>query len=210
MAYFPMFVDIAGKECLVVGGGKVAYRKIKTLLDFEALVHVVAIEPCTEVKDLALVNSSLFIENRAFDPKDINNKMLVIAATNDSECNQSISKACKKNKILVNVVDSKKDSTFIVPSYLKEKNVVAAFSSGGNSPALVQYLKEKNAELVTPLIGDINKCLGDSRQQIIDCYDDESEKREAFKRILEFAIDNNRVPTKEEMSKLVIESQNNK
>ena len=77
--------------------------------------------------------------------------------------NHELSTYCKDHKILVNVVDQKEDCSFIFPSYLKEKDIIAAFSSSGKSPLITQYLKEKEKEVLTPFLGEINDYLGSLR-----------------------------------------------
>ena len=161
MAYFPMFVDLTNQNCLVVGGGNVALRKIKLLLDFDARVEVVTLSSCEELVELARTNHSVRLMHRAFLDSDVNDKNLVIASTNDSICNHKISTLCQQQRIPVNVVDTKEECSFIVPSYVKEKDVVAAFSSAGKCPVLTQYLKKKEYEYLKPLIGDINEYTGE-------------------------------------------------
>ena len=174
MAYFPMFVDMTDRPCLIVGGGNVAYRKVKVMLDFGAKVMVVAEDICEELRnliadDIANENKSvsdtankekgqtdldaegrITVVKRKFDQKDCNGMQIVIAATDDNALNHEIAEYCKSKGIMVNAVDQKADCSFIFSSYIKEKNLVAAFSSGGNSPVLTQYLKGKEQEILTP------------------------------------------------------------
>ena len=95
---------------------------------------------------------------------------------------------------MVNAVDQKADCSFIFPSYIKEKNLVAAFSSGGNSPVLTQYLKGKEQEILTPFLGELNEYMGQIREKVIAQYDTEAERKRVFKEILCVAIDNGRIP----------------
>ena len=203
MAYFPMFVDLTNQKCLVVGGGNIAFRKIKLLLDFDARVEVVAVSSCEELKELAKNNSNIHLIHRKFCDSDVNDKKLVIAATSDVVCNHKISKLCQKQRIPVNVVDAKEECSFIVPSYVKEKDVVAAFSSAGKSPVLTQYLKEKEYEYLTPLIGDINEFMGEYREKVKSCYGTEDERKLMFRKILEYALEKNRGPTWENIQEMM-------
>ena len=167
MAYFPMFVDMTERECLIVGGGNVAYRKVSVMLDFGAKVTVVAEDICDELRKLTIDDIAsedktgsytaniennktdsdaadrITIIKRKFNQKDCDGMEMVIVATDDNALNHEIAEYCKANGIMVNAVDQKADCSFIFPSYIKEKNLVAAFSSGGNSPVLTQYLKGK-------------------------------------------------------------------
>ena len=209
MAYFPMFVDMTERECLIVGGGNVAYRKVIVMLDFGAKVTVVAENICDELRKLKLddiasedntgsytankENRITFIKRR-FERKDCDGMEMVIAATDDNALNHEIAEYCKAKDIMVNAVDKKADCSFIFPSYIKEKNLVAAFSSGGNSPVLTQYLKGKEQEILTPFLGELNEYMGQIREKVIAQYDTEAERKRVFKEILCAAIDNGRIP----------------
>lgn len=199
MAYFPMFVDMTERECLIVGGGNVAYRKVMVMLDFGAKVTVVAEDICDELRKLTIddtankENRITFIK-RKFEQKDCDGMEMVIAATDDNALNHEIAEYCKAKGIMVNAVDQKADCSFIFPSYIKEKNLVAAFSSGGNSPVLTQYLKGKEKEILTPFLGELNEYMGQIREKVIAEYDTEAERKHVFKEILCAAIDNGRIP----------------
>lgn len=209
MAYFPMFVDMTERECLIVGGGNVAYRKVIVMLDFGAKVTVVAENICDELRKLTIddiasedktgsytankENRITFIKRR-FERKDCDGMEMVIAATDDNALNHEIAEYCKAKDIMVNAVDQKADCSFIFPSYIKEKNLVAAFSSGGNSPVLTQYLKGKEQEILTPFLGELNEYMGQIREKVIAQYDTEAERKRVFKEILCAAIDNGRIP----------------
>ena len=209
MAYFPMFVDMTERECLIVGGGNVAYRKVIVMLDFGAKVTVVAEDICDELRKLTIddiasedktgsytankENRITFIKRR-FERKDCDGMEMVIAATDDSALNHEIAEYCKAKDIMVNAVDQKADCSFIFPSYIKEKNLVAAFSSGGNSPVLTQYLKGKEQEILTPFLGELNEYMGQIREKVIAQYDTQAERKRVFKEILCAAIDNGRIP----------------
>ena len=118
MAYFPMFVELDGKHCLIIGGGKVAYRKVEVLADFGAELLVIAPEICEEIKNFAAGN--IAYEERVYMPQDIGNCFLVVAATDDEERNHEIAQICRQKKILVNAVEQIGDCDFIFPSYVKE------------------------------------------------------------------------------------------
>lgn len=206
MAYFPMFVDMTERECLIVGGGNVAYRKVMVMLDFGAKVTVVAEDICEELRKLIAgdrANNGWFssdaadritIIKRKFEQKDCDGMEMVIAATDDNALNHEIAEYCKAKGIMVNAVDQKADCSFIFPSYIKEKNLVAAFSSSGNSPVLTQYLKGKEQEILTPFLGELNEYMGQIREKVIAQYDTQAGRKRVFKEILCAAIDNGRIP----------------
>lgn len=162
MSYFPMFVELGGVSCLVVGGGRVALHKVQVLKEFGARVTVVAERILPELK----AQENVDCRERRFVPEDVKGRKLVVAATDDKALNRRISRLCKEAQIPVNAVDQIEDCSFIFPSYLKEKEVIAAFSSGGQSPAVTQYLKEQTRPVLTKLLGELAMQLGGLREQV--------------------------------------------
>ena len=175
MAYFPMFVNLKDQPCLVVGGGMVAYRKVKVLLDFEARVVVVGENICDKIYEIVKKSNQLELQKKCFEDADCDNMFMVIAATDDKELNHHI-------------------AGFIFSSYIKEKNLIAAFSSGGNSPVLAQYLKSQEKEILTPFLGELNEYMGKIRKRVIEKYDTEEKRKEIFKEIVNTAIENGELP----------------
>lgn len=194
MAYFPMFVNLKDQPCLVVGGGMVAYRKVKVLLDFEARVVVVGENICDKIYEIAKKSNQLELQKKCFEDADCDNMFMVIAATDDKELNHHIAEICNSKGIMVNAVDQKEDCSFIFSSYIKEKNLIAAFSSGGNSPILTQYLKSQEKEILTPFLGELNEYMGKIRKRVIENYDTEEKRKEIFKEIVNTAIENGELP----------------
>ena len=194
MAYFPMFVNLKNQPCLVVGGGMVAYRKVKVLLDFEARVVVVGENICDKIYEIAKKSNQLELQKKCFEDADCDNMFMVIAATDDNLLNHHIAEICNSKGIMVNAVDQKEDCSFIFSSYIKEKNLIAAFSSSGNSPVLAQYLKSQEKEILTPFLGELNEYMGKIRKRVIEKYGTEDKRKEIFKEIVNTAIENGELP----------------
>ena len=194
MAYFPMFVNLKNQPCLVVGGGMVSYRKVKVLLDFEARVVVFGENICDKINEILKKSNQLELQKKCFEDADCDNMFMVIAATDDKELNHHIAGICNSKGIMVNAVDQKEDCSFIFSSYIKEKNLIAAFSSGGNSPVLAQYLKSQEKEILTPFLGELNEYMGKIRKRVIEKYDAEEKRKEIFKEIVNTAIENGELP----------------
>lgn len=186
MAYFPMFLDINNKWCLVVGGGEVALRKAKVLLDFGAYVSVVAWDVDKEIRKLPVS-----VCERHFVTEDMDGVALVVAATDDPKFNHKIAEQARIREIPVNAVDQPKDCTFIFPSYVKKQNVVGAFSSSGNSPVLAQYLKEETKKVLTDELGMINEYMGSIRSTVKGVLATESERKKAYRAVLEELLKRN-------------------
>lgn len=194
MAYFPMFVDLDRQPCLVAGGGNVAARKVQVLRDFGAKVTVIAPDCSEKIMDMASNDKMIEIIKRPFMESDCRGYLLVVAATDDKALNHDISEYCKNLGIMVNAVDQKDDCSFIFSSYIKEKNLVAAFSSGGNSPALTQYLKSEEKDILTPFLGELNEFMGSIREKVLKEYDTEAERKKAFEAIINSAVKEKKLP----------------
>ena len=184
MAYFPMFVQLKNKKCLVIGGGRIALRKIEVLKDFEADVTVIAPEMIPQIRQIDKIRRIF----RTFMEEDFKEAELVVAATNDPKVNSEISKICMQRKIPVNAVDQKEDCSFIFPSYVKEGEVVAAFSSGGQSPMITQYLKEKIKPNLTEELGQLAQILGSLRKLAKSCIATEQERKAFYKELLQIGL----------------------
>ncbi|HEX7364987.1 MAG TPA: bifunctional precorrin-2 dehydrogenase/sirohydrochlorin ferrochelatase [Dehalococcoidia bacterium] len=147
--YYPILLNIQGKKCLVIGGGEVALRKAKTILEHGA--NVVSVSPtfCAEMEALAKQNAIRTI-CRDYQSGDLDDVYMVIAATDDAKVNEKAAVEARKKKILVNVVDKPDISDFIVPSYFRRGDIIVAVSTSGKSPALARKIKsELAAELKT-------------------------------------------------------------
>lgn len=182
MAYFPMFIEIENKNCLVVGGGAVALRKVQVLLDFGAKVFVVAPEFLPEL--CALENQGVRLYPRPFCEEDLTGCMLVVAATDDAALNHRVAECARQLHIPVNAVDQIEDCSFIFPSYVREKNLVGAFSSGGNSPVMTQYLKKEMAKVLTPELGNANEYLGSLRDSVKVQVDAQTDRKKLYWEVL--------------------------
>jgi uroporphyrin-III C-methyltransferase/precorrin-2 dehydrogenase/sirohydrochlorin ferrochelatase/precorrin-2 dehydrogenase/sirohydrochlorin ferrochelatase len=208
MAYFPMFIDISNMKCLIVGGSSVALRKAAVLSDFGADIKIVAEKICEELKTASEKNSRITYEERIFSDKDIVGMSLVIAATDDEKLNHSISEKCRKMGIHINVVDKPEDCSFIFPSYIKEKNVVGAFSSSGKSPVTTQYLKECMRESLTPFIGEMADFLGSIRPYVKKCTDNEKQRKRIYRDLLELSLKEKKLPDYEAVDRVIMQHKN--
>ena len=134
MSYYPIFLDIKDKPCVVVGGVTVALRKVTMLLDHEAQVTVISPQLCSELETLAEGNVTVI--RREYQSGDLEDAFVVVAATDDQETNEQIATDASKKGMLINVVDVPALSNFIVPSYLRRGDLTVAVSTNGKSPAL--------------------------------------------------------------------------
>ncbi|MFC1977077.1 bifunctional precorrin-2 dehydrogenase/sirohydrochlorin ferrochelatase [Chloroflexota bacterium] len=141
-AYYPIFLNISGRGCVVVGGGQVAFRKVKTLLEHGAVVAVVSPDLCSELNQLAK-SGQIRVLQRSYRAGDLQDAVIAIAATDDSNTNLEVAKEGRKRAILVNVVDDAESSDFIAPSYVRRGDVTIAVSTAGRSPALARKIRTR-------------------------------------------------------------------
>ena len=128
--YFPMFVDLSDKNIVVVGGGNIATRRVKTLLQFTRNVTAVAPKVTRELHDLGMAGYVTLV-NRPVKRSDFSAAYMVIAATNDWKLNDEIYRVCKEEGIYVNVADDKDKCDFYFPGiYMKDELVVGVTASG--------------------------------------------------------------------------------
>jgi precorrin-2 dehydrogenase/sirohydrochlorin ferrochelatase len=140
--YYPAFLDLKGKDCVVIGGGKVSLRKVNSLINCGARIFVFAPEIVPELESLAQAGKIIF-EKKTYESDDLVGASLVICATDDSELNADIAREAKDRGLLVNVVNEPEVGNFIVPSTLRRGKLAIAVSTGGTSPALAKKIREK-------------------------------------------------------------------
>ena len=141
MKYYPVFLDIKGKKCLVVGGGKVGARKAFNLAKANAKVTVISDKFLKSFESLGKKNIKL--KKRKYKTKDIQKQFLVFAATNNKKLNFKIKKDASKLSVLCNVADNLKLSSFILPSIVDRKDLILAVSTSGASPAMAKIIRQK-------------------------------------------------------------------
>lgn len=142
---YPVSLNLKGRNCLVVGGGKVACRKVETLLEFgPESVKVVSPAACAELHNMVGTGRVSFSQ-RHYRPDDLDGVFVVIVATDDNATNQQVSEDAHSRGVLANVADNAGLSDFILPAYFRRGDLIVAVSTSGRSPALARKLKERLA-----------------------------------------------------------------
>jgi len=140
--YYPIFLNLQGKKCVVVGGGTVALRKVTALLDCGADITVISPTPHAEISKL-FKSRAIQLIRRSYEPGDLEEAALSIAATHVKKINRKVAEEAKKNGILVNVVDDSEPSDFIIPSSFRRGDLSVAVSTSGRSPAFAKKIRAK-------------------------------------------------------------------
>jgi len=143
--YFPVFLNIRRKKCVVVGGGQVAFRKVRMLLDCGASVTVVSPVLHPDLSELA-DKKSIQVKRRSYKPGDLKGAIIVVAATDLKKVNRKVAMEAGRVGALVNVVDDPEPSDFIVPSILRRGDLTITISTGGMSPALARKIRTRLEE----------------------------------------------------------------
>lgn len=140
--FYPIMMNINEKEILIVGGGKVAYRKAKKILEYGGILTILSPEISDEFKELKYIykNKLNYIYNQ-YDKKYIENKFLVIATTSSKIINKDIGYDCKGLNILVNIADNKEESDFITPAVMSNDNLTISICTMGSFPYLSKKIR---------------------------------------------------------------------
>ncbi len=184
MDYLPLFTRVSGAHCVVVGGGTVALRKAGALVRAGARVTAIAPDICDELKALCH-DSGGAVRERAFTDDDLDQAMLVIAATDDVGVNRDVSEAAQSRQILVNVVDQPELCTVILPSIVDRSPLIIAVSSGGRSPVLARLLRAKLESTIPASYGKLTELVGQFRDQVRKRIPDFNQRRDFWEHILQ-------------------------
>lgn len=204
MAYFPFFVDIEGKQCLIAGGGLVSYRKALILKDYGPDITVVSPEMIPAMEQLKKeCKGRLLLEYRSFTDTDLDNVDFAVAGTSDETLNRRISALCRERNIPVNVVDVQEGCSFIFPALIKDKDIVVGISTGGNSPTIAQYLKKNFKKAIPEGFGELAKQLGAYREMVKKEVDKVSVRTEIFKAMVDEGIRQGGTFTREQAKNLI-------
>ncbi|MCF5908301.1 siroheme synthase CysG [Aeromonas veronii] len=183
MDYLPIFCRLDNKPVLLVGGGEVAERKARLLLDAGAQLTVVAPELDPELAELA-ANGSIEWLAGEFAPAQLAGKWLVVAATDRREVNALVYQSANQARIFANVVDDPKRSSFIMPSIIDRSPLMVAISSGGKAPVLARLLREKLEALLPQHLGAVATFAGSLRERVKARFASMGERRRFWERLL--------------------------
>ena len=226
MKTFPFFGKIEGKTFLIVGGGRVAAEKVTRLLPFADRLHVVGLWVSDEIRQMARsegVSESdkkasareaaeekgkadgpqVWIEERAFEERDLNDADYCIAATDDYEVNRKIHDLCVERKIPVNVVDTMELCEFIFPSLITRGDLTIAVSTNGKSPAMARYLKKQIESVLPEETEAMLNRLGNLRSVLPKYISTQKQRGTAYKEIMELLLATDNKATDTEIETII-------
>ncbi len=185
MKRFPVFLCLQGRRCLVVGGGKVALRKVEALLQSGAQVSVIAPELAPELASLlAQYPDTASHHARPFSDADVDGMYLVIASTNQRAVNARVAERADAQDIPVNVVDNQEACSFIVPSVVDRSPVMIAVSTGGASPVLARQLRMKLETMIPSTCGQLAAITEEYRDTVKQRFVDPEQRKRFWEEAL--------------------------
>ena len=205
MSYYPFYMDLDGKTCLIVGGGKVAYRKAQTFLDFGASVVVIAPEILDALWGLQRHNSGLHIIDREFQEDDLDNIQIVVAATNQKDLNQRIMDLCESKRILGNNAGSRSKEGIHFGSTIRRGTITIGISTNGDSPALNAHLKATIENSLPEYYEKIAQSMESHREGVIQMIDKQEDRSQVFRQMVQLAVRNKGNLCNEDVEKIMLE-----
>mgnify|MGYP004511719301 FL=1 len=184
--YYPINLKIDDMKIVIIGGGKVAYRKCMNFLAFNKKVKVISQEFIEEFEE---IKNKIEMIKDSYDEKYIKDAFVVVAATNNKEVNHKIGIYCRQNNKLVNVVDDKDLSNFTVPSFVKRGDLLLSVSTGGKSPSLSSKIRKDLEDVYDESYEEYVELLGQAREIIIKNTSDIKERRKKLKELLDLSFD---------------------
>lgn len=163
--YYPVFLNMQGQLCVVIGGGEVAERKVQALLEAGAVVTLIAPE-CTDGLVAMTSDSSVTWHQRTYETGDLEGAFIAIAATDDRAVNETVTKEATERNTPLNVVDVTDLCTFIAPSVIHRGPVTLAISTGGMGPALARKLRQELEGNDALAFADMAEIVADVRAEL--------------------------------------------
>ncbi|EMH4110704.1 siroheme synthase CysG [Serratia ureilytica] len=182
MDYLPIFCQLQHKACLLVGGGEIAERKARLLLDAGAALTVNALAFSPQFHQWA-AEGLLTLAEGEFSPALLTEKWLVIAATDRLEVNALVYQCANQQRVFCNVVDDPKRASFIMPSIIDRSPIMVAVSSGGKAPVLARLLREKLEAMLPQHLGKLAQLGGSLRQRVKQRFSSLGARRRFWERL---------------------------
>lgn len=186
MKYYPVHLDINNRKVLVVGGGGVGTRKVRTLLACGARVTVVSLEASPQLRDLA-TSGEIILKKRSYQSDDLSGMFLVVGATNDEKLNRQISGDADRLNTLCNIADRPEGCNFILPSIVRREDLVITISTSGKSPALAKKLRKALENQFGEEYGTLLRLMGAIRNKLLR----QAHEPEAHKPLFEKLLNSN-------------------
>lgn len=182
--YFPVLIDLRKFPCLVVGGGRVALRKVLSLLEFKATVTVVSPRFCKELIALS-ARGKIAIVRKKYSADRIEGHKIVFSATDNPQINRTVGADCRRAGIPLNAADNPALCDFILPAIVRRGYLTISVSSQGKAPFYTKEMKRRLNEAIPPAAGDIAELAAEFRRRLLSennncCRREKERAYEAF------------------------------
>ena len=174
---YPVFLNLSGKSCVVIGGGKVALRKVNDLIEAGALVTVVAEKPDPLIEELSKKGTIKLVRS-FFKPEDVEKAYLVFAATDDNSVNTEIAEKAHQKGILVNAVDNPGQCDFFSGAVLKRGPLRIAISTSGLCPGIASNIRRELEKQYSESLSDFIETAGEMRKYVLSIKDINTDKKD--------------------------------
>src|SRR5215218_9711698 len=185
--YYPVYIQLRGQPCVVVGGGKIAQGKVDGLLAAEAKVTVISPDLTPHLHDL-VNQKQITCLSRVYQPGDLAGAFMVICATDQADINHQVWEEASANHQLVNVVDDTPRCNFIAPSILRKGDLTIAISTSGKAPALAVRLKERLQHQIGPEYERFLELAGELREALAQHVHDFETRKALWYQIVDSEI----------------------
>lgn len=182
--HYPLMLDLTGRNCLVVGGGEVAARKVESLLEAGAMVTVISPDGLSIMSEWASQGLINWEKRRFTDEDEVSRYSLVVAATNHPEVNLSVYTAVTRVGGWINIVDRPDLCNFIVPSTVHRGKLVISISTSGASPGLAHKIKQQIEQAYGHEYEDYVDFLAEVRHRVLQTVKDPKRRRSIFRQLL--------------------------
>ena len=188
MSYLPLFINTAGKKCLIIGGGKVASRKIIPLLNSNMHVTIISPDIHKDILELVKGKKNFDYQKKEFAENDIKDQFLIVAATNNKKANATIAKLAKEKNILVNMAENSTSGNTLIPSVVDRDPIKIAISSGAASPILTRLVKTKLESVIPYSFSKLAMIMMEYRNKVKVTFSKITERRNFWETFLDGPI----------------------
>jgi precorrin-2 dehydrogenase/sirohydrochlorin ferrochelatase len=183
MRYYPLFLDLREKACLVIGGGQVGERKVKTLQSCRAKVCLISRELTPYLQEEVATERITWL-GQTYESKFLEGMFLVIGATDQAELNETIGREARERGLLCNIVDDPPHCNFILPSLITRGDLTIAISTAGKSPALAKHIRQDLEKRFPDIYGPYVELLGQIRTEILKRKRPQQENQKIFEHLI--------------------------
>lgn len=184
MRYYPVNLDVQNRDCLVVGGGGVGERKVKSLLECRARVTVITLD-ATEHLEAMASEGRIDLKIRGYEPSDLEGRFLVIGATDSEEINEKISKDAAKRGVLCNIADRPEACSFVLPAIVRQGDLLMAISTSNKSPAVARRIRQSLEKQFGPEYAALLNLMGAVRKKLLAETKSPKDRKRMFERLLD-------------------------